>query len=120
MPRDNDNGARTKSAESRTIPVSAELIRLYADYLHGEYGDLDSDYVFVNLWGHPRGQSAGLSGGLRPGPAAAPADRDRLRSALVRHTDGHPDAARRRADRGGGQAARSRVGRPPRSTSTGT
>ena len=41
---------------SRTIPVSAELIRLYADYLHDEYGDLDSDYVFVNLWGSPRGR----------------------------------------------------------------
>ena len=27
--------------ESRTVPVSAELIRLYADYLHDEYGDLD-------------------------------------------------------------------------------
>lgn len=26
-------------------------MRLYADYLHAEYGDLDSDYVFVNLWG---------------------------------------------------------------------
>ena len=25
-------------------------MRLYADYLHGEYGDLDSDYVFVALW----------------------------------------------------------------------
>lgn len=53
--RDNANGARVKSGDSRTIPVSAELIRLYADYLHAEYGDLDSDYVFVNLWGHPRG-----------------------------------------------------------------
>ena len=53
--RDNDNDARAKSARSRTIPVSAELIRLYADYLHDEYGDLDSDYVFVNLWGHPCG-----------------------------------------------------------------
>jgi integrase/recombinase XerD len=40
----------------RTIPVSAELLRLYADYLHGEYGELDSDYVFVNLWGRPCGQ----------------------------------------------------------------
>ena len=40
----------------RTIPVSAELVRLYADYLHGEYGDLDCDYVFVNLWAEPRGQ----------------------------------------------------------------
>ena len=31
------------------------MIRLYADYLHGEYGDLDSDYVFVNLWSGPIG-----------------------------------------------------------------
>ena len=54
--RDNDNGARAKSATTRTVPVSPELIRLYADYLHGEYGDLDSDYVFVNLWGHPHGR----------------------------------------------------------------
>ncbi len=36
--RDNDNGARSKSREPRSIPVSAELVRLYADYLHGEYG----------------------------------------------------------------------------------
>jgi integrase/recombinase XerD len=55
VPRVNDNGARTKSRQTRQIPVSAELVRLYADYLHGEYGDLDSDYVFVNLWGHPHG-----------------------------------------------------------------
>jgi integrase/recombinase XerD len=54
-PRVNDNRARTKSATSRTIPISAELVRLYADYLHEEYGDLDSDYVFVNLWGRPHG-----------------------------------------------------------------
>lgn len=55
VPRTNDNGARSKSTRPRTVPVSAELVRLYADYLHGEYGDLDSDYVFVNLWGEPRG-----------------------------------------------------------------
>jgi integrase/recombinase XerD len=55
VPRDNDNRARSKSRQSRSIPVSADLIRLYADYLHGEYGDLDSDYVFVNLWGRPHG-----------------------------------------------------------------
>jgi len=55
-PRVNDNGARSKSASSRTIPVSAELIRLYGDYLHGEYGGLDSDYVFVNLFGHSYGR----------------------------------------------------------------
>ncbi len=55
--RVNDNGARAKSVQPRSIPVAAGLVRLYADYLHGEYGDLDSDYVFVNLWagllGHP-------------------------------------------------------------------
>jgi integrase/recombinase XerD len=55
FPRINANGARAKSAAIRTIPVSAELVRLYADYLHEEYGDLDSDYVFVNLWGRPHG-----------------------------------------------------------------
>jgi integrase/recombinase XerD len=38
------------------VPVSAELLRLYADYLEAEYGELDSDYVFVNLWGQPVGQ----------------------------------------------------------------
>lgn len=53
--RDNANRARAKSVTPRTVPVSAELIRLYADYLHTEYGDLDSDYVFVNLWGRPHG-----------------------------------------------------------------
>ncbi|MEU4290923.1 tyrosine-type recombinase/integrase [Kribbella sp. NPDC026596] len=53
--RVNDNGARTKSRATRVIPVSAELVRLYADYLHDEYGDLDSDYVFVNLWAQPHG-----------------------------------------------------------------
>jgi integrase/recombinase XerD len=57
VPRVNDNGARSKSRQCRTIPVRAELIRLYADYLHAEYGDLDSDYVFVNLFAEPRGQA---------------------------------------------------------------
>lgn len=54
-PRTNDNRARAKSGVSRTIPASAELMRLYADYLTREYGSLDSDYVFVNLWSRPYG-----------------------------------------------------------------
>jgi len=33
------------------VPVAAALMRLYAEYMHVEYGSLDSDYVFVNLWG---------------------------------------------------------------------
>jgi integrase len=56
VPRENANGARAKSG-GRTVPVGAELIRLYADYLHGEYGDTGSDYVFINLWAGPRGQA---------------------------------------------------------------
>jgi len=56
-PRVNDNGARSKSGRARTIPVGADLLRLYADYLHEEYRDLDSDYIFVNLWAKPVGQA---------------------------------------------------------------
>ena len=55
VPRLNDNRARAKARQLRTVPASAELMRLYADYLNREYGALDSDYVFVNLWGRPHG-----------------------------------------------------------------
>jgi integrase len=55
-PRPNDNRARAKAGVSRAIPASAELMRLYADYLTREYGSLDSDYVFVNLWSRPYGR----------------------------------------------------------------
>jgi Phage integrase family len=54
--RENANGARAKSG-GRTVPVGGELIRLYAGYLHGEYGSTDSDYVFINVWAEPRGQA---------------------------------------------------------------
>jgi site-specific recombinase XerD len=53
--RRNVNGARAKMW-SREVPADAGLIRLYSDYLHEEYGALDCDYVFVNLWGQPRGR----------------------------------------------------------------
>lgn len=57
VPRtDNANGARAKTFTVTMLPVSAGLIRLYSDYLHGEYGELDSDYVFVNLWSEPFGR----------------------------------------------------------------
>ena len=52
--RVNANHARAKT-RNRDIPVSGELIRAYSDYLHEEYGVLDSDYVFVNLWAAPIG-----------------------------------------------------------------
>jgi site-specific recombinase XerD len=54
-PRLNDNRARAKAGVSRVVPASADLMRLYADYLNSEYGSLDSDYVFVNLWAEPLG-----------------------------------------------------------------
>lgn len=57
VPReDNANGARAKTKTVATLPVSAPLVRLYSDYMHVEYGDLDSDYVFVNLFGPPVGR----------------------------------------------------------------
>jgi integrase/recombinase XerD len=48
--RENTNGARGKGGEG-SVPVAAALMRLYGEYMHVEYGSLDSDYVFVNLWG---------------------------------------------------------------------
>ena len=48
--RVNGNGARAKSW-SRTVPVDGSVSRAYSDYRHEEYGAIDSDYVFINLWG---------------------------------------------------------------------
>jgi len=65
VPRENANGARAKSG-GRTVPVGGELVRLYADYLHGEYGGIDSDYVFINIWAEPRSRGAGRGRIRRP------------------------------------------------------
>lgn len=57
VPRDdNVNGARAKCQAQVDLPVSTPLVRLYSEYLHTEYGMLDSDYVFVNLWSEPVGR----------------------------------------------------------------
>ncbi|MDA8047327.1 MAG: tyrosine-type recombinase/integrase [Actinomycetota bacterium] len=57
VPRsDNANGARAKCRDVAEIPVSAPLVRLYSEYLFDEYGDIDSDYVFVNLFAEPVGR----------------------------------------------------------------
>lgn len=56
VPRsDNANGARAKVTATTVVPVSSPLVRLYSAYMHVEYCELDSDYVFVNLWGGRRG-----------------------------------------------------------------
>jgi integrase/recombinase XerD len=47
---DNANRARGKRGRG-WVPITTELVRLHSDYMHEEYGDVDSDYVFVNLWG---------------------------------------------------------------------
>ncbi len=43
--------ARSKGGAEGCVPVAAELMRLWSDYMHEEYRDLDCDFVFVNLWG---------------------------------------------------------------------
>ena len=58
VPRDgNANGARAKTRVTYSIHVSQELMGLYTNYLLDEFGECESDYVFVNLWdgaiGHP-------------------------------------------------------------------
>src|SRR5919108_6423082 len=51
VPReDNANGVRGKRGRG-WVPITGELVRLHSGYMHLEYRDLDSDYVFVNLWG---------------------------------------------------------------------
>jgi len=52
----NANGARAKCRDEVAIPVSAGLVRLYSEYLFDEYIDIDSDYVFVNLFASPVGR----------------------------------------------------------------
>ena len=48
---DNANGARAKCKDPYIIHVSRDLIKVYSDYLLNEYPeDVDSDYVFINIW----------------------------------------------------------------------
>ena len=57
VPRaDNANGARAKTLDTHTIPISAGLARLYTAYMFDEYGECESDYVFVNLFAEPYGR----------------------------------------------------------------
>lgn len=58
--RINTNHARAKT-RSRVVPIPAQVFVLYSNYLHEEYGPLDSDYVFVNLWGQPLGEAMNYS-----------------------------------------------------------
>lgn len=57
VPRsDNANGARAKTRETYKIHVSKDLMGLYSQYITEEYPeDVDSDYLFVNIWEGKRG-----------------------------------------------------------------
>jgi integrase len=48
--------ARSKGGAEGGVSVPVELMRLWNDYMHDEYGDLDCDLVIVNLWGGQLGQ----------------------------------------------------------------
>lgn len=62
VPRSNNaNGARAKCRIETAIPVSGALVRLYSEYLFDEFCDIDSDYVFVNLFAPPLGRPLGYS-----------------------------------------------------------
>ena len=62
VPRENANGARAKSG-GRTVPVGPELIRLYADYLHEEYGPARQR---LRIHQHLGGAARGTRGLTRP------------------------------------------------------
>ncbi|MGI5243394.1 tyrosine-type recombinase/integrase [Dactylosporangium sp. CA-139066] len=56
VPRlDNANRARVKGLRGRVVPVRGVVFDAYATYMEVEYGALDSDYVFVNLFRPPVG-----------------------------------------------------------------
>ncbi len=46
---DNPNGARSKGGREAEIPISPQVSRLYVEYMHEEYGYIDSPYVFINF-----------------------------------------------------------------------
>jgi integrase/recombinase XerD len=56
VPRsDNVNGVRVKGLKARVVPAGAVVFDAYADYMEAEYGVLDCDWVFVNLFRPPLG-----------------------------------------------------------------
>ena len=48
--RINPYGIKVKGRE-RVIPIAPEMLQIYNDYLIYEYPEVESDYVFINIWG---------------------------------------------------------------------
>ncbi len=71
---DNANGARGKRG-CGVVALTDEAVRLHLLYMEHEYGLLDSDYVFVNLWGGEGRAPAQLRRRLAPGHPHAQARR---------------------------------------------
>lgn len=62
VPReDNYNDARGKSKRERIMQVNGDLMKLYGRYIIDEYPDIDSDYVFINIWKGEPGTSMNYS-----------------------------------------------------------
>jgi len=61
---DNVNGARAKVGKVHVLPLNPFLIELHTAYMYDEYGDVDCDYVFINLKGESRGEPMTYQGGI--------------------------------------------------------
>jgi integrase len=61
VPREGGGRARSKGGAQGSVPVPGELIRLWSDCMHEEYGAVESDFLFVNLWGGERGRPLACS-----------------------------------------------------------
>ena len=83
---DNANGARGKGGEG-SVPIAGELVRCTRTTCTSEYGDLDSDYVFVNLWGGRVGRAMRYANVVDDGRAArAAGSAFTSRAHMFRHT----------------------------------
>ena len=53
---DNVNGAFAKTKKTWVLPLRKDMVDIHAEYMYYEYGDLDCDYLFVNMHGRTKGQ----------------------------------------------------------------
>ena len=53
--RINPYGVRVKGRE-RVIPVTSDLLQMYNNYLIYEYPEVESNYIFINIWSGKIGQ----------------------------------------------------------------
>jgi integrase/recombinase XerD len=99
VPREGGSGrARSKGGAHGSVPVPGELIRLWSDYMHEEYGELESDFVFVNLWKGEIGRPLSHFVGQRAGAPNQRAGRVSLhRSPVEAHLRDVGVSRRRRA-----------------------